>query len=158
MKRRLQRGISIVEVLVAAILLGLAIYFITPLVSYSLKQSQVNKERSAAVQAGQRIVESVRNAGFDGANAIVNSTTPTTIQLNDLQGQSLYIKQTGEILTAPATGAKLLQVQRLYTFSEGDTPAPSDDLIQVTVKITWPGSASRHVTMGTTLARSGALN
>lgn len=157
MKQRLQGGISIIEALVAAVLLGLAIYFISPLVSYSLKQSQVNKERSAAVQAGQRIVESVQNAGFEGANAIVNSATPSSVQLNDLQGQSLYIKQTGEVLSAPATGAKLLQIQRLYNFSEGDTPAPSDDLIQVTVKITWPGSASRHVTMGTTLTRSGAL-
>lgn len=158
MKQRSQRGISIVEALVAAVLLGLALFFISPMVSYSLKQSQVNKERSAAVQAGQRIVESVRDAGFDGANAIVNSVTASSVQLNDLQGQSLYIKQTGEILTAPASGAKLLQVQRLYTFSEGATPAPSDDLIQVTVKITWPGGASRHVTMGTTLTRSGTLN
>jgi len=158
MKHRLQRGISLPEVLVSAVLLGLAIYFISPMISYSLKQSQVNKERSAAVQAGQRIVESVRNAGFDGANAIVNSTTPSSVQVNDLQGNLLYIKQSGEVLTAPATGAKLLQIQRLYNFSEGATPAPSDDLIQVTVKITWPGSSSRHVTMGTTLARSGAMN
>lgn len=158
MKASQQKGISIPEVLVAAVLLGLAVFFISPLVSYSFRSSYVNKERSAAVQAGQRLIESIRNAGFEGANAIVTEASPNAVLADDLQGQKLYIRQTGEVLTQPVNDAKLLQVQRFYAFDAGPTPAPLDDLIQVTIKITWPGGGSQHVTMGTTLARSGEFS
>lgn len=149
-----QKGISLPEVLVAAVLLGLAVLCITPMVSYSFRSSHVNKEKSAATQAAQRLIEQIRNRGFAGASSIVSSTTPSSVQSDDFQGNKLYITGNGEILTQPASNAKLLQVQRLYYYSSGATPNPADDLIQVTVKITWPGGSGQNVTMGTTLARS----
>ncbi|PKL76876.1 MAG: hypothetical protein CVV27_08070 [Candidatus Melainabacteria bacterium HGW-Melainabacteria-1] len=154
MKR--QQGISLPEVLVAAVLLGLAIFFITPMISYGFKSSHLNKERSAAVQAGQGLIEEIRQVGFAGALSIVNPSTPSAVLSDDLQGNKLYITGTGEVSTTPGSNTKLLQVQRLYYFSAGNTPSPVDDLIQITIKINWPGSADAHVTMGTTLARSVA--
>lgn len=149
-----QAGISLPEVLVSAVLLGLAILCITPMISYSMRSSHLNKERGAAVQAAQRLLEEIRDAGFPAALSIVNPATPNAVRSDDLQNRKLYITGTGEVSTQPASNTKLLQVQRLYFFSGGATASPADDLIQITVKLTWPGSADQHVTMGTTLARS----
>lgn len=156
MKSHSQAGISLPEVMVAAVLLGLVMLGISPMMSYGIKSDYINKERSGAVQAAQRIVEEVRNAGFEQAITIVNDGSPSAVQADDLHGNKLYIRGTGEVLTAPTGDSKLLQIQRLYSFDPGKSPAPADDLIQVTVKITWPGSSGRHVTMATTLTRTGS--
>lgn len=153
--QRQRGGISLPEVMIAAVLLGLVIVAISPMMSFSIKSDHINKERSAAIQAAQRIVEEVKSAGFEQAVTIVNESTPSVIEADDLQGNKLYIRGTGEVLTAPGGSAKLLQIQRLYNFSGGATPAVADDIIQVTVKVTWPGSTGRHVTMGTSLTRTG---
>ncbi len=151
---KFQTGISLPEVLVAAVLLGLAILGVSPMMSYSLKSSHLNKERGAAVQAAQRLIEEIRDAGFTSALSIVNPSTPNAVRADDLQNRKLYISGSGEVSTQPSSTGKLLQVQRLYYFNPGNTPSPADDLIQVTVKLTWPGSSDQHVTMGTTLART----
>lgn len=152
--RRSQQGLTLPEVLVAAVLLGLAILCISPMMSYSFKSSHLNKERSGAVQAAQRIVEQIRSAGFVDAASKVNSGAPSAILPNDLYNQPLYIKGTGEVQSTPGSNTKPLSVVRVYHFLPGQSPAPADDQIQVTVKITWPGSANAHVSMGTTLVRS----
>lgn len=151
---RRQRGISLPEVLVAAVLLGLAVLCISPLMTYSFRTSRLSKEHSAAVLAGQRLVEQIRNAGYGAAASIVSPSTTSAVLADDLQGQKLYITGNGEVFTQPRGDTKLLQVQRLYFYSPGATASPADDVIQVTVKINWPGSSGQNVTMGTTLARS----
>lgn len=154
-----QQGITLPEILVAAALLGLLIVAVSPLMTYSLRSSHINKERAAAVQAGQRIVEEIKDAGFAAAYTIIDTldtTAPVDQEAmvpNDIYNRSLYIKGTGEVTDTPESGSKLLNVVRIYSFNAGPTPAPADDHIQVTVKITWPGSSGRNVTMGTTLTR-----
>jgi len=147
LKSRSQKGIALPEVLVAAVLLGIIILAVSPMMSYSIRSSHSNKERSAAIQAAQQLVEEIRNAGFAQAAAHVN-VGESAVLADDLQGNKLYIKGTGEVRTTPGDGAKPLNVSRIYAFSN------SGDMIQVTVKITWPGSSGRHVTLGTTLNRS----
>ena len=90
---------------------------------------------------------------FQTASSLVNKTTPTAVAANDLQGNKLYIKGDGTVWKSPKAGAKLLQVQRVYTYQANDPGTLADDLIQVTVKINWPGSTGRSVTMGTSLSR-----
>lgn len=150
---RYQQGLSVPEVLVAAVLLGLGVLFLSPLMSYSFRSTHLNKERSGAVQAAQRLVEEIRNAGFASALNIVNPTTTSAILANDLQGQALYINGKGEVSTQSSSNTKLLQVARQYYFI-ANGPSPADDLIQVNVRITWPGGGSQNITMGTRLARS----
>lgn len=151
-----QHGFTIVETLTAALLLGLAIWFMTPMLTWSLKSSQLNKERSAATQAAQRILEEVQNGGFTSASAIVSRNNPQTVMPDDLQGNKLYIREfDGQISTTPKSGFKLLQVQRIYTFIENSPQSLADDLIQVTVKINWPGSQGYNITMGIALPRNG---
>jgi len=65
------------------------------------------------------------------------------------------VRADGKVLTQPEPRAKLLQVQRIYSFDDGGTINLTDDKIQVTVKITWPGGGSQNVTMGVTLVREG---
>lgn len=156
-KRDSQQGISVVEALVAALLLGMLIMMISPMMSYSFKSSKQSKERSGAVQAAQRILEEVQLQGFQGANAIVSEGTPTAVLANDTQGNPLFIKGNGEIVTAPETGTKPVQVQRFYSFS-ANGPGAVDDTIQITLTLSWPGGAGRAVTMGTTLTRTGGAN
>lgn len=151
-----QRGISVPEILVAAVLIGLAVLCITPIMTYGMRTSTGNKEHAAAVQAAQRVVEQVQAAGFSAAATIVNAGAPSAILSDDLQGNKLYINGKGEVYTSPRSNTKLLQVQRIYTFGAGATPSPADDLIQVTVKVTWPGSNGRNITLGATLTRSVA--
>jgi type II secretory pathway pseudopilin PulG len=148
-----QQGIGLVEVMVAAVLLGLGIMLISPMLGLGFRSTYRNKEKTAAVQAGQRIVEEIRNKGFSGASAFVSPSSTTAILADDVNGNKLYIKGDGQVSTQPATGAKLLQVQRIYTFDDQLTRNLVDDRIQVTVKITWPGGGSQHVTMGVTLVR-----
>lgn len=147
LKARLQRGLALSEVMVAAALLGLVMLAVSPMITYSIRSSHSNKERSAAIQAAQRIVEDVRNAGFAQAASLV-SPGNSVILPDDLQGNKLFIKGTGEVGTTAEGGAKPLNVNRIYAFSD------RGDMIQVTVKITWPGSSGRHVTLGTTLNRT----
>lgn len=153
-KRSTQQGISVVEALIAAMLLGLLIMMISPMMSYSFKSSHQSKERSGAVQAAQRILEEVQLQGFQGANAIVSEGTPTAVLSNDTQGNPLYVQASGEVGSTPTTGAKLMQVQRFYTFA-ANGPGAVDDTIQVTLTLNWPGGAGRGITMGTTLTRTG---
>lgn len=150
-----QSGISIVETLVAALLLGMLILMVSPMMSYSFKSSQQSKERSGAVQAAQRILEEVQSQGFQGANAIVSETTPTAVLSNDTQGNPLYVLASGEVSPQPSTGAKLMQVQRFYAFSPNGAGAV-DDTIQVTLTLSWPGGKGKAITMGTTLTRTGS--
>lgn len=152
--QRTQRGISVPEVLVAAALLAIAVLCISPMLSFGFKSSHLNKERAAAAQAGKRLVEEIRHAGFAAALSIVNPATTSAVRIDDLQGNKIYITGTGKIATAPGSNTKPLQVQRLYYFDDKGSAHPADDTIQVTVKITWPGSSESRVTMGTTLARS----
>ena len=152
--RRHQSGISIVETLVAALLLGMLIFMVSPMMSYSFKSSQQSKERSGAVQAAQRILEEVQSQGFQGANAIVSDTTPTAVLSNDTQGNPLYVLASGEVSSESSTGAKLMQVQRFYAFSPNG-PGAFDDTIQVTLTLSWPGGKGKAITMGTTLTRTG---
>lgn len=149
-----QQGLSVTEVLVGAVILGLSILAISPMLGWGIKTTFTNKERGGAVQAARRLIEDIQNAGFTGASSIVNPVTPTAVQTDDLQGNKLYVKGDGKVTTTPESGAKLLQVQRLYHFVPNDPP-PADDLIQVTVKVTWPGSGSKNVTMGISLTREG---
>lgn len=152
---RRQRGISLVEVMVSAVMLALGIMLVSPMLGFGFRSTHQNKERAAAVQAAQRIVEQIRNRGFSHASGIVSPTSNTSVQVDDINGEKLYIKADGQVLKQPATGAKLLQIQRIYSFDNRGTIALADDRIQVTVKITWPGGGSQHVTMGVTLVREG---
>ena len=149
-----QKGLSITEVLVGAVILGLSILAISPMMGWGLKTTYINKERGGAVQAARRIIEDIQNAGFGNASSIVNPTVLNAVQSDDLQGNKLYVKGDGKVVIAPETGAKLLQVQRFYHFIMNDPP-PADDLIQVTVKVTWPGGGNQNVTMGISLTREG---
>ena len=153
-RQREQLGLSVIETLVAALLLGMLIMMISPMMSYSFKSSQQSKERSGAVQAAQRILEAVQSQGFQGANAIVSETTPTAVLSNDTQGNPLYVLASGEVSPQSSTGAKLMQVQRFYTFS-ANGPGAVDDTIQVTLTLSWPGGKGKAITMGTTLTRTG---
>jgi len=148
-----QKGLSLPEVLIASVILGISIVAVSPMLGWGFKATYMAKERSGAVQAARRIVESVQNAGFVQASSIVNPANLTAVQVDDLQGNKIYIKGDGKVVFAPENGAKLLQVQRFYTFV-GNDPSPADDLIQVTVKVTWPG-ASKNITMGISLTRDG---
>lgn len=150
-----QQGISLVEVLVAAVLLALGIMLVSPMLGLGFRSTHQNKERAAAVQAAQRIVEQIRSRGFSHAASIVSPNSPLSVQPDDIHGEKLYIKADGQVLKQPATGAKLLQIQRIYSFDNRGSIALADDRIQVTVKITWPGGGSQHVTMGVTLVRDG---
>ena len=146
-----------VEVLISALIIGLGIMLISPMLGLGFKSTYRNKEKAGAVQAAQRLVEQVRNAGFSAASALVSVATPTAIQSDDLFGNKLYLKGDGQMLTQPATGAKLLQVQRIYSLDNRGTINLADDRIQVTIKVTWPGGGSQNVTMGVTLVREGLL-
>lgn len=150
---KFQKGISLPEVMVAAVLLGLAILCISPMMSYGIKSTHINKERSAAVQAAQRLVEEIRHAGFASANSKVNPSTTSAIENDDLQGQKLYINGKGEVSTQASSSTKLLQVVRQYYFI-ANGPNTVDDLIRVNVRITWPGSGGKNVSMGVDLSRS----
>ena len=149
-----QRGISVVETLVAALLLGLLVVIMSPMMSYSFKSTHQNKERSAAVQAAQRILEEVQLQGFQAANAIVSEASPTAMFTNDTQNKPLYLTASGEVSTTPISGAKLMQIQRRYSFN-ANGPSAVDDTIQVTLTMSWPGGKGRAITMGTTLTRTG---
>ena len=59
-----QKGMSLTEVLVASILLGLTILAISPMIGLGFKNTHLTKERSAAIQAAQRIVEEIQDSGF----------------------------------------------------------------------------------------------
>lgn len=152
---RSQLGLSVVETLIAALLLGMLIMMVSPMMSYSFKSSQQSKERSGAVQAAQRILEEVQSQGFQGANAIVSATTPTAVLSNDTQGNPLYVLASGEVSRQSSTGSKLMQVQRFYSFSSNGAGAV-DDTIQVTLTLSWPGGKGKAITMGTTLTRTGS--
>ncbi len=152
-----QAGLGLVEVLISALLIGLGILLISPMLGLGFKSTYRNKEKAGAVQAAQRLVEQVRNAGFTQASTLVSAASPTAILSDDLFGNKLYLKGDGQMLTQPATGAKLLQVQRIYSFDHRGTINLADDRIQVTVKVTWPGGGTQHVTMGVTLVREGLL-
>ena len=119
-------GVTLPEVMIAAVLLGLVIMAISPMMSFSIKSDHLNKERSGAIQAAQRIVEEIKDAGFVQAITIVNAITPSSIQADDLQGNKIYIQGSGEVLTAPTAASKLLQIQRIYSYSDGATPAAAD--------------------------------
>ena len=155
-KRKKQKGITITETLVAAVLISLAMMCISPMFAWSVKLANLSKERSAATQAAQRVVEQVHNSGFTTASAIVNRTTTQAVLSDDLQGEKLYIRDVdGQISTTDKDGFKLLQVQRIYSFVENSPQSLADDLIQVTVKVNWPGSNGNSVTMGIALPRNG---
>lgn len=151
--RHRQSGFGLVEVMVAAVLLALGIMLVSPILGLGFRSTHQNKEKTAAVQAGQRIVEQIRNRGFSHASSLVSPSSTTAVLADDVNGQKLYVKADGQVFTQPASGAKLLQIQRIYSFDDQGTRNLTDDRIQVTVKITWPGSGSGHITMGVTLVR-----
>jgi type II secretory pathway pseudopilin PulG len=153
-----QRGISTTEVLVSAVLIGIALMCISPMLSQSFRSTRLSKERAAATQAAQRVIEQIQAAGFSGAASIVNALPASrhAVQTDDLQGTKLYIRDgDGAIATEAKPGYKLMSVTRDYHYDPRDNTTLADDLIQVTVKITWPGSQGQSITMGITLARNG---
>lgn len=168
-RRNRQRGITVTEVLVAAALIGIALLCISPMLSYAFRSTRLSKERAAATQAAQRIIEQIQAQGFNQASALIhgNATylgeegcvrdnSAYIICSNDLQKQKLYIRDgDGAIATEAKPGYKLMAVTRHYHHQPRDSSTLADDLIQVTVKITWPGSQGQFVTMGITLARNG---
>jgi hypothetical protein len=128
------------------------------MLSHSFRSTRLSKERAAATQAAQRVIEQIQAGGFSGAAAIVNALPAArhAVRTDDLQGNKLYIRDgDGAIATEAKPGYKLMNVTRDYHYDPRDNTTLADDLIQVTVKITWPGSQGQSITMGITLARNG---
>jgi len=155
MRKKQEQGFGLVEVMVSAVLLALGILLISPMLGLGFRSTHQTKEKAGAIQAGQRIVEQIRDRGFAAASSIVTPSSTTAYVADDVNGQKLYVRADGKVLTQPEPRAKLLQVQRIYSFDDGGTINLTDDKIQVTVKITWPGGGSQNVTMGVTLVREG---
>lgn len=171
-RRNRQRGITVTEVLVAAALIGIALLCISPMLSHAFRSTRLNKERAAATQAAQRIIEQIQAQGFNQASALIygNATyleeqdcgrenSAYIICSNDLQKQKLYIRDgDGAIAREEKPGYKQMYVKRHYHYQPRDTSTLADDLIQVTVKVQWDNKdkdAESIATMGITLARNG---
>lgn len=158
-KKRLkkQKGSFTTEALVAATIVTLSMMVMAPMFGWSVKASNLNKEKSSAVQIAQTIIEQVQNKGFNNASGIVSSTNTQSVETDDLEGKKYYLAPDGEIFhqNEPTEALKLLQIQRIYAFVNGDPNTLADDLIQVTIKITWPGASTANITMSTALPREG---
>jgi type II secretory pathway pseudopilin PulG len=149
--RLLARGFSLMEALVAMVILTLAVLVLTTTYPYAFGRIGERDDELQAVSFGQQYIEQVRQQIRAGATSVANSTAPIDA------GYPLAFG----VMGYPAPGASASPPPQLgspgvFTASATTSPAltSSANSFDVTVNVTWSyGGASHSVRLQTIVTR-----
>lgn len=146
LRQKDERGFTLLEVLIAAVILGFGLLAIATGESISVSNSRVGRDVSAATVAAERIVEQMRRnqanlSGYNGFDTTNSTTRPSTAGMlqTDYDDWKAQIERTGPYGLPGGRGT--------VTVAAG----PISSVQRVTVTVTWTSTPARSVIIETLL-------
>lgn len=140
-----QKGFMLTEVLITTVIIVIAMVGVLPLLFSGVKSAKVSKIRATMTSIAQKEVESFNQSTY----TILSKKYPTNY--SDIQ--AIYVNPTnGQIDSTAKNGFKKVVIFKTYTYINGE-PTPSDDIIELLVKVQIDGDVSKPVTLLTSLSR-----
>ncbi|MEE8151855.1 MAG: hypothetical protein V3T76_02300 [candidate division NC10 bacterium] len=143
-------GLTILEVLMSAVIIMIAVLGIVGLFPTALQNVQYGGHMSQASSLAQEMIELIRTQPFLTVSSYHNLDTGTTPGVLPLVVQSHYDQWKADI--APANPAGALPQGR-GTIQVVDDALGFADLKQVTVTVTWRERGTQTITLVTYVAR-----
>lgn len=145
-RRTDERGFTLLEVMIASVILGIGLLAIATGESVSIANSRVGRDVSAATAAAERIVEQMRRnqanlSSYDGFDTTDSTTRPSSAGML----QTDYDDWKAQIDRAVPYG--LPGGRGTVTVAAG----PISSVQRVTVTVTWTSTPARSVTIETLL-------
>lgn len=127
-----ERGFSLVEILIAFLLLQIVLFMLMDTVVLSMQDNIHNKMRDVAVLATQDVLYNLRALPIDATPELDAGTTTTTVQRAIGDQRYLYtitVTITWDIPTTP--NFKGIQARTTWVLDrDGDPTTPADDIRQ----------------------------